>query len=731
MSNINIISENILFSKIDEQYLAKIAEQSEQQSFEKGELVYSKGDKADGLYLIIKGELEIFAERGKDKYILSHASAPYLFGEFLLQGNSERSTSAKTLTDTELLFISRENFTIFGQAFPEQSEIVGERITNRLCWNQTSLALRLGPLFEELDENVVRKLINSVELEFIPSNTYLTKQNAPSLELWIVIDGQFQLSKLTKEGKYINLTTLGRGEVIGEVGVSCDAPRSSDVLATRDSTVARLSREAFEAILKEYPIEIHKAFLTSVVSGFRSKNKKPTAETFALVNLSSSLNTDKITSQLIAGLNCNGDTTAISSADIDTAFSKVNAAQSTFEDTINKAVLQWLSEQEIAHQHIVYVADNKLSDWTKRCLRQADHVIFCMDATESYELSEFETLVLSEIKTKPVKTTLALIHPNETVVPKNTANWTELRNINMHHHIKADSQEDFKKVARFLTGNAVGLVLGGGGARGYAHIGVVRAFKELGIPIDLIGGNSMGAVIASQYAMQKDDLTMLKETQALCLKKEKFTLPLVSIFSGKGITESLEYLFGRSHIEDLWLHFFSISCNISRATIMTHDEGKVMSAVLNSNAPPGLFPPQIVNGDLLVDGALLNNVPVDVMAEFNEGGTIIAVDINAREDLLDNTDNTGGMSGWKLLFNKLNPTAIKLKTPSMIEVLGRSSIIGGLAQRKKLMNGVADLYLQPPLNDYSLMAYKEAEDIEMVGYQHAKRELQQWLDNKH
>jgi len=189
-------------------------------------------------------------------------------------------------------------------------------------------------------------------------------------------------------------------------------------------------------------------------------------------------------------------------------------------------------------------------------------------------------------------------------------------------------------------------------------------------------------------------------------------------------------MFSDSCIEDLWLHFFSVSCNISRAIVMTHDKGSLLSAVLNSNAPPGLFPPQVVDGDLLVDGALLNNVPVDVMAKINDGGTIIAVDVNAREDLLDNTDNTGGMSGWKLLINKISPNTKKVRSPNVIEILSRASIIGGLAQRKKLMDGVADLYIQPPVNDFSLMAYKDADKIEKVGYLHAKKVLQQWLENK-
>jgi len=115
------------------------------------------------------------------------------------------------------------------------------------------------------------------------------------------------------------------------------------------------------------------------------------------------------------------------------------------------------------------------------------------------------------------------------------------------------------------------------------------------------------------------------------------------------------------------------------------------------------------------------------MAEMNSGGTIIAVDVNAREDLLNNTENCGGVSGWKVLINKLNPMADKVNRPSLIEILSRASIIGGLAQRKKGLDGIADLYLQPPVNEFPLTAYKQAEKIEEAGYQYAMNELQKWL----
>ncbi len=726
------VRKNILFSDIEnDDFILNVVEQLEIKQFKENNIIYKQGDRIDGLYLVVSGILVIYSERDNERYILSHAEANFLVGEFLLIGNSIRSTSAEVLKEATLLYLSVDRFKQLLVQFPEPGLLIASKIVNRMGWNQAILALRLSHLFVGLGENIVRCLMNEIEISCIPSNTLLFKQDEISDELCIIIDGRFQISRFIDNELKI-LGVVGRGETIGEIGVICQSLREANVLAIRDSTIANLSRSSYEKILLAFPLEINQTFVKSVINHLRKHEKHHVqqAETFVLAILSSNLSKQEIIIQLVDSLSKFGLTTSISSEFVDKAFSQKGAAQSIFEDEINQSLLQWLSEQEIAHQYIVFVIDDSMSQWTKRCIRQADHIVFFADAEKKPEIDDFESSILKEISNKSVKRTLVLNHTNSARVPADSSRWLAIRNLTMHHHVRQSNRSDIGRVARFLSGNAVGVVLGGGGAKGFAHIGVIRAFHELKIPIDLIGGNSMGALIAAQYAMQWSYKDMIDKTKHLCLQGDELTFPIMSIFSGKKMARGAFSMFGDICIEDLWLHYFSISCNISRATVMTHNSGSLFSAVLNSNTPPGLFPPQVVDGDLLVDGALLNNVPVDVMAKFNHGGTIIAVDVNAREDLLNNKANVGGISGWQLLINKINPFIETIKRPSMIEILSRASIIGGLAQRKKLMDGVADLYLQPPVNNFSLNAYKDAEKIERVGYEYARKVLQQWLDKK-
>ena len=211
---VSIIRKNILFLDLEDEILFQIAETLQLQEIAQESVIYKQGDVADGLYLVVSGEVLIFAERDNEEYILSHAPATYLFGEFILQGNSVRSTSAKALVDTRLLFLSRDSCRSFVSHFPEKGAMIGARIVNRLCWNQTTLALRLSHLFVGLDEDIVRALINQMELQSIPSNTLLIGQDTISHELWIIVDGQFQLNQITIKRKDGHLTCFYRTQII-------------------------------------------------------------------------------------------------------------------------------------------------------------------------------------------------------------------------------------------------------------------------------------------------------------------------------------------------------------------------------------------------------------------------------------------------------------------------------------------------------------------------------------
>ncbi|MBF0266422.1 MAG: cyclic nucleotide-binding domain-containing protein [Gammaproteobacteria bacterium] len=726
---VQLLANNILFRDVPATDLQHILPFLEFQTFNSKTMIYQQGDNISGLYLIVNGQVQSYVQRGSLQYSLSHASANHLFGEFLLSGHSIRSSNAITIEDTETALLKIDDVKKLFSQIPETMSLIRERISRRLAWNQTIQALSLSHLFKDLDENIVREVINDMEVFSVKSNHVLINQGEAPTELYIVIHGKFQIIKNLDNSEKQWLGIISRGESLGEKGLVLSSKRNSEVRAVRDSTVAKLSRESFQKILKKFPIEVNHAFTGNLFSSFKQgKDHINSAETFTLIPLSKNINGKEIADQLSQTLVDYGNTYVLDSKKIDQAFNKKDISQQAFNDQ-NDDLLPWLFEQEITHRHVIYVVDNQINHWTKRCLRQTDHILLVVDANDNQSIGEFEQQIYDSLGDKKIKVTLLIIHNENVLSPENTAQWLTPRKLDIHHHVRRNNQTDISRVARFLTNNAISLVMGGGGARGFAHAGVIRAFEELNIPIDMICGNSMGAIMAAQYAMQWQPEKMIQDTQDFCLKGDSFTIPIVSIFSGKKMTSGFKNMYNERQIEDLWLHFFSISCNISRATIVTHNTGPLWDAVLKSNTPPGLFPPQIENGDLFVDGALLNNIPVDIMKEMNPLGKIIAVDVSAREDLLNNTDNHGGISGLSILWNKLNPLSKnKIHMPHLAETLGRASIIGGLAKRKKNMSGIADLYIEPPLGQFSLMGYKEADKIAQVGYEYTKEQLAEWLN---
>ena len=289
---------------------------------------------------------------------------------------------------------------------------------------------------------------------------------------------------------------------------------------------------------------------------------------------------------------------------------------------------------------------------------------------------------------------------------------------------------DFERLARFLHGTAVGVVLGGGGARGFAHLGVLRALEQSGIAIDLIGGNSMGALIGAQYACDVPLDEIRERTVRFARGGERPTIPVISLVSGRRVERDLRRMFGERTVDQLWRPFFAAACNLSRACTMAQDSGPLWRAVLASNSPVGLFPPVLHQGDLLVDGAILENVPVAAMRarlgtrlEKRHGnGTIIAIDVDVRDYMgvdpamtrLSVRSTLRGLLRWGV-------TA----PPGIGDILYRAGHIGGLHQRPRTI-AQSDHYLEPPVASFPLMGYGRAAQIAEVGYRYAMQEIESW-----
>jgi predicted acylesterase/phospholipase RssA len=289
---------------------------------------------------------------------------------------------------------------------------------------------------------------------------------------------------------------------------------------------------------------------------------------------------------------------------------------------------------------------------------------------------------------------------------------------------------DFERAARRLSERAVGLVLGGGGARGLAHIGVLQALEAANIPIDVIGGTSMGAVMAAAYAQglsPEDILAYVSELFAKVSAVRDIDFPMVSLLAGRKLNQALQSFFGDIDIVDLWLPFFCISSSLSEGRMMVHDRGPVWEMVRASCSLPGIFPPVCSDGHYLVDGGVMNNVPMDIMGEHCTGGTVIAVNVGGggATNVCDNQQCSA--TGWSLLRQRLNPVAEKDRFTSIVDVLMWATTLSSKGYLQQLVSGGhVDLYLTPPVQEFALLGFEAYQELFDIGYEYTRKQLAEW-----
>lgn len=347
----------------------------------------------------------------------------------------------------------------------------------------------------------------------------------------------------------------------------------------------------------------------------------------ALIPAAPGLELSGFVDELVAALQHHGKTARLDPARVEAMLQKPGVAYSEVSEPAHIRLVQFLHEIEDQHRFVIYTADADWTRWSERAVRQADYLLTVGDASELRAPGATEQRIEAIRQTRHPRWGLALLHEPQAVRPTGTSRWLDSRGVESVYHVRRGHRADVERLARILAGQGVSVVLSGGGARGFAHLGVLRALEELGIRIDLVGGTSMGAPMASCPARGMTASEALAEARSGFDSILDYTLPLVSVMSGRGITASIFRSLGGWDIEDLWLPYFCVSTNITRAGIVVHRRGSLARAVRASVAIPGVLPPVPAGEDLLVDGGVLNNLPMDVMRTLNPSGPLIAVDV--------------------------------------------------------------------------------------------------------
>src|ERR1700761_473048 len=558
--------------------------------------------------------------------------------------------------------------------------------------------LRNFPLLADIGDAALRRLLSEANWFGLPGGMLLKRDGENDRALFLVVTGSLGVFVEDEKGAKKLVAHIPAGETVGEMSlISGEDSHSAQLVALRDSELLRISPEGFDSLVARHPL-VMMNLMRVLVKRLQETTQHPTdvarPKTFAMVPLQDGLGNEPIARRIAAVLTEMGSRAAVLDA---------NAADQSAE---------WFDQFEAAHNIVFYRGDAPDSAWTQLCLRQADRILLLAEADRPLPLRPLDLPAFKERATGLPE--LLLLHPTgrSEGLPEHFALRSGL--FESHHHVRAGNTEDIRRLARFISGRAIGLVLAGGGARGFAHIGVMKALLENDVPFDHLGGTSMGAIIAAGVALEwsLDELSArMRDAFVKSNPLDDYTIPLIALVRGKKVSELLREHFGDIRIEEMPRPFFCVSSDLTSGRIHVHRAGPLWRALRASVALPGILPPVTHHGHLLVDGGVMNNLPVDVMAQ-HATGPIIASDVTGELDLRVQDERYGERPWWWLVWQRMRGT------PSIVSILMRSGTVGSEAQRR-VVREMANYMFEPPLPDIGLRDWKRFDQAVAEGYQHA------------
>lgn len=574
-----------------------------------------------------------------------------------------------------------------------------------------------------LDDSVYQAL-DTVPLH---GGDWLFRQGDPGDSLYFVVRGRLQ-AWARAPGEPAGERLLGEllpGDSVGEAGLLTGEARTAGIRAIRDSVLIRLDKPAFEKLAEQHPAMVLR--LASNVATMMQRNLSGTGarsrgfSTVTLVHMHDTPCVAKAADQLSSRLQQSGGARLCTQERLVGLGAPVGAT--ACGDELPEALKQWLADQEGEHPMVVYECALRDTPWARFALRQADLVLMLADASASPAQSIEESALFAPGTAPSGHRALVLLHPEHAEI-RRTGAWLADRRLDYHLHVRGQRRTDMERVVRVVEGRAVGLVLGAGAVRGLAELGVYQAISETGVPIDWVGGSSIGSIVGAAIAHDWEPEHAINVAREAFVRGKPFsdyTIPVISLIRGRRMMRLLKSLVN-TDIEDLPIPYFCVSSNLGSGQLIIHERGSLVKAVRASAALPGVLPPAVVESELVVDGAVLNNLPVDIMRR-RPVGRIIAVDVSSQVKRTVDYEETP--SSWAILRGRWLPFSRRHRVPGLATVILRATEIGtlGLAQERGEM---ADLLIRPPVRKFGMTDVRAFDQIVEAGYREGRKALEAW-----
>lgn len=570
-----------------------------------------------------------------------------------------------------------------------------------------ALATYLSANFPGIGQDTLQMLQDSVQWIELNAGEVLMAQGDAGDAAYLTISGRLRVYVDTDDGVPRMVRELGRGEITGEISLYTDAMRSATLVAIRRTVVVRLDKARFTALVARHP-QVSFALTRKIIERLQTQHDRrplPPPVTVTLLPITEGVQAAAFAQRLAQALG---------------EFGRACWVQAS-------QPLAVLEELEAEHDFVLMVADAEPTDWTKLCISQSDEVLLLADATQPAAVHAVEEIcMVNPPRRSEVAETLVLLHPAESRSPQGMRQWVERRPVAGHVNLRPELERDMARLARLVSRNAVGLVLAGGGARGFAHLGVWKALDELGIEIDCVGGTSMGAVMAAAIAADRGiptTMDVIRQAFKINPTGDYNLLPLISLIKGRRVRAIIErsiasLMGGPVDIVDLWKGYFCIGSNYSKGCEMQWHKGDLGRALRASIAIPGALPPVVMDGELFCDGGTFNNFPADVMRNMRGVGKVIGVDLSARRARRLEFDEMP--SGWQVFFDRLKPRARqRYRVPSLVSYLLNVSVLYSVSRQSESRKQT-DLYFNPELYKFGFLQWSRFSSIVTQGDTHAR-----------
>ncbi|KAI8093035.1 uncharacterized protein BX664DRAFT_260351 [Halteromyces radiatus] len=670
-----------------------------------GQIICREGQPSESIYMVLHGRLRTIKEKKEGGLeILGEFGHGESVGELEVLTGTPTTSTLHAIRDSELARMPKTLFNALAQRHPEVTLQISRMVAYR------SLQLVMNKSIPGQDKNVSFHLQNAISSGTASSSKEISS-SAPNTELYGRNNVNLKTIGILPVNSMVPLTEFAanlKSALIHDVGASC-------ILLNSATVTAVMGKHAFSRMGK-----------LKIASWLAEQEEKARI----VLYLADSGVNSQWTRTCIRQADC---ILLVGLGDEDPSVGEYERYMINMKTTARKELVLLHRERSCI--------PGSTQNWLKnRLWIQAHHHIFMAMkqhatlstdrvrppwlTTQGRKMTEGSINMLNNVKDQLEKYYSAVPTFGRLLV-MNKKRGTTLTSVDTL------SRNDFARLARRLCGRSVALVLGGGGARGISHIGVIQALEEAGIPIDIIGGTSIGSFVGGLYARDMDLVSTIARSKLFAGRVSSIwrqvmdlTYPVTAWFTGHEFNRAIWKCLGDSLVEDFWLPYFAVTTNITFSRMEVHTTGYAWRYIRASMSLSGYMPPICDNGNMLVDGGYMDNLPVTVAKNMG-ADIVIAVDV-ASDDDTSPVNYGDSISGWWAILHSYNPFRT-YNIPSIAEIQSRLTYVSSVAklEEAKLINGT--LYVKLPVQQWGTLEFSKFNDIKNLGYQVGKTVVGRWL----